>query len=330
MIKSLRRTLALCALLSPLFYPSAHAAAPQEVTYLLAAPPNLPAYGPWMIAQQKGYYADEGLKVNFVTARGGVDVAKQVGAGNAMIGSAIGDTAIIVRANGVPIRTVALMGSGSLTLLAARADANIKTIGDLRGKTISVMAYGDTTYYALLGLLGTAGLGKSDVHIEASGPSGVWQNFATGKAQAMGGVPDWIVSAREAGVKVDILPTHENFYSMAQAIIASDDAIRNHPDIVQKMVRATLRGQRDIIDDPHAAAAVYAKAIPAFAGKEGSVEAAFKLYKQYVYGQQPVLGASDAKRYEQVQEFYVKQGIVAHATPVAELFTNQFVGSSVP
>ena len=68
----------------------------QEITYLLPAPGTLPAFGPWMIAQAKGYYKAEGLDVKFVSARGGVDVAKQVGAGNAVIGGAIGDTPIII------------------------------------------------------------------------------------------------------------------------------------------------------------------------------------------------------------------------------------------
>jgi len=38
----------------------------QEITYLLPAPGTLPAFGPWMVAQAKGYYKAEGLDVNFV------------------------------------------------------------------------------------------------------------------------------------------------------------------------------------------------------------------------------------------------------------------------
>eukprot|EP01031_Cornospumella_fuschlensis_P049110 gene49110-60113_t len=76
----------------------------QKITYLLPAPGTLPAFGPWMLAQAKGYYAAEGLEVEFVSGRGGVDVAKQVGAGNAVIGGAIGDTPIIARAQGIPIK----------------------------------------------------------------------------------------------------------------------------------------------------------------------------------------------------------------------------------
>ena len=82
----------------------------EDVNYLLPAPPTLPAFAPWVLAQQRGYYAREGLKVSFLVAKGGVDVAKQVGAGNAPIGGGIGDTPIIVRAQGVPVKAVALIG----------------------------------------------------------------------------------------------------------------------------------------------------------------------------------------------------------------------------
>jgi NitT/TauT family transport system substrate-binding protein len=91
----------------------------EEVTYLLPAAAFLPAFGPWMLAQTRGYYTQEGLKVNFVVAKGGVDVAKQVGAGNAPIGGAIGDTPIIARAQGVPVKAVARSPSSWCTTARA-------------------------------------------------------------------------------------------------------------------------------------------------------------------------------------------------------------------
>src|SRR5215469_5662065 len=103
---------------------AASATAAEKVTYLLPAPVFLPAFGPWMVAQQRGYYAAEGLEVAFESGKGGVDTAKQVGAGNALIGGAIGDTPIIVRANGVPVRAVALLGAGSLMQLVVPADSS--------------------------------------------------------------------------------------------------------------------------------------------------------------------------------------------------------------
>lgn len=314
--------LAASALASPL----AAQAQLREVTYLLPAPGTLPAFGPWMLAQAKGYYEKEGLKVNFVTARGGVDVAKQIGAGNAVIGGAIGDTPIIARAQGIPVKAVAVLGSGSLTQLVSHKDERIESPRELKGKTVTVLAYTDTTYYALLGMLSKVGLTKNDVTSQAAGPAGVWQQFAAKKATAMAGVPDWTVSAMDAGAQVDILPADVYFKSMAQAILTSDDMIQKDPQLIQKLVRATLRGMRDIMSDPKAATVAYVNHLPVHKGKEASIQKVFELYNKYVYAGQKVPGTMDEARLGELQKFYVNNGVVPKETPLKELYTNQFVG----
>jgi NitT/TauT family transport system substrate-binding protein len=303
----------------------AKAQAMQEITYLLPAPSTLPAFGPWMIAQAKGYYAAEGLDVKFVTGRGGVDVAKQIGAGNAVIGGAIGDTPIIARAQGIPVKAVAVMGAGSLTQLVTHKDARIESPRELKGKTVTVLAYTDTTYYALLGMLSKVGLTKNDVDIQAAGPAGVWQQFTAKKSIGMAGVPDWTVSAMDAGAEVDILPADIYFRSMAQAILASDETIQKNPQLIQKLVRATLRGMKDIMADPKAATSVYVAHVPAHKGKEASILKAFEMYNKYVYASQKVPGQMDEVRLDELQKFYVDNGVVPKSTPLKDLYTNQFV-----
>lgn len=255
-------------------------------------------------------------------------MAKQIGAGNALVGGAIGDTPIVVRANGIPVRAVAVLGAGGVTMIATNADANIHSIQDLKGKTLTVMSYSDTTYYALLASLRKAGLGKDDVNVQAAGPAGVWQLFSAKKAEAMAGVPDWVVDAEDAGVNVKMIPQDQVFESMAQAILASDDAIKNHPDVVRGVVQATLQGMRDIIQDPHAAAATFAKAVPAYAGKEAELERTFKLYVDNVYAHQAVLGQIDAGRLDKVRQFYVSEGIVSKEPKLDDLYTNQFIDTT--
>ena len=314
--------LAATALVSPL----AAQAQLREVTYLLPAPGTLPAFGPWMLAQAKGYYEKEGLKVNFVTARGGVDVAKQIGAGNAVIGGAIGDTPIIARAQGIPVKAVAVLGSGSLMQLVSHKDEKIESPRELKGKTVTVLAYTDTTYYALLGMLSKVGLTKNDVNIQAAGPAGVWQQFAAKKATAMAGVPDWTVSSMDAGAQVDILPADIYFKSMAQAILTSDEVIQKDPQLVQKLVRATLMGMKDIMADPKAATVAYVNHVPVHKGKEASIQKAFELFNKYVYASQKVPGTMDEARLGELQKFYVSNGVVPKETPLKDLYTNQFVG----
>ncbi len=300
--------------------------AAEAVTYLLPAPASLPAFGPWMVAKARGYYAEEGLDVTFQAAKGGVDVAKQVGAGNAPVGGAIGDTPILVRTNGVPVKAVAVLGGHSLTQLVLDT-SKVKSIKELKGKTITTMAYQDTTYFSLLGMLASQGMSKDDVNAQAVGPVNVWKLFAAGQADAMAAVPDWIqfATAQNKDLKIEIIPSDTHFKSMAQAIIASDETIAKNPELVKKLVRATLKGMKAIMDDPAAAAVDYVKAVPENAGREAAMTEVFQLYVKYVYADQKVLGEIDEKRLSDLQDFYFAQGIVREKTPVTDLYTNRFV-----
>ena len=147
------------------------------------------------LAKGKGYFDSAGLDVSFAVGRGGVDVAKQVGAGNAPIGG------IVERADHGPRQRRAhqdrrVFGGKGFMQLVVREDSGIDKPADLKGKTITVMSYQDTTFYALLGLLASAGLTQDDVNIQSVGPTGVWEFVATGKSVGMAGVPDWIRRCR--------------------------------------------------------------------------------------------------------------------------------------
>ncbi len=299
--------------------------AAETVTYLFPAPPMLPAFGPIQLAQGKGYFKDAGLEVKFAVARGGVDVAKQVGAGNAPLGGIVADGPIMVRQNGVPIKIVAVFGGKGFMQLVVREDSGIEKPADLKGKTITVMSYQDTTFYALLGLLASVGLGQDDVNIQAAGPTGVWESVATGKSVGMAGVPDWIPPVQAAGVKVRILPTDEYFPHMAQAIGVSDQVIKEKPELVRSFVKAALRGMKDIMDDPDKAADEFVRFVPEWKGKEGAVKAAFNYYAKLVYPGQKELGEVNVERLSNLQDFYLAKGIIKQKTPVEELYTNAFI-----
>jgi NitT/TauT family transport system substrate-binding protein len=323
--RGLRRTTAAALLAAAVGWLPGSAISLERVTYLLPAPIFLPAFGPWIVSRQRGYYAAEGLEINFETARGGADVAKQIGVGNAVIGGAMGDTPVIVRGNGVPVRSVAVLGAQGLMQLVVYADSDIKGPADLKGKTINVTTFQETTFYATLGMLAAVGLSKDDVNIQAAGASNIWKFFLARKADAMAGVPDFIAEVENQGAKIRVIPSSAYFESMGQAILASDQTIRERPQLVRRLVRATLRGMKDIMDDPAAAAATYVSAVPDRQGQEKHVQRVFELYKQYVYGGQRILGEMNRDQLAKLQAFYVKQGISQSALPVDDLFTNEFV-----
>lgn len=304
----------------------AQPAAPvQQITYLLPAPANVLAFAPMMLAAKKNYYAQEGLQVRFLTVQGGADVGKQLASGNGDLGGGLGDTPIVLRPNGIAIKGVALLGGHTLHQLVVRNDANIKSPSDLKGKTITVMAYQDTGFYATLGLLASAGLSRNDVRIQAAGPAGVWQQVAAGKAAAMVGAPEWAQNIENTGAKITVTSTDKYFPGMAQAILASDETIAKRPEMIRKFVHATLRAVGEIMQDPAKSAREYVAAVPAYQGKEAEVEKVLAYYARNVYPGQARLGAFDPVRVQKLQDFYFTEKIIRQKSNLTDLFTNQFV-----
>jgi NitT/TauT family transport system substrate-binding protein len=301
------------------------ASAAEKITYLLPAPPSLPAFAPWVLAKHLGYYSEAGYDVDFVVARGGVDVAKQIGVGNAPIGGAIGDTPIIVRGNGVPVKAVGLMGGGALTVVVGRKDRGIEKLEDLKGKKISVLAFQDTTYYALLGALASKSITKNDVNAQAVGPAAVASLVVAGTVDACACTPDWEIDVRE-GVKDTVsLPTKDYFSSMSQAILASDKMIAERPEMVRAIVKATLKGMQYVMNDPAKAALTYVEASPSFKGKEELMKKILANYTERTYKGQTTLGAMDPERLAKLQSFYKAQGFIETELPVDQLYSNDFI-----
>jgi NitT/TauT family transport system substrate-binding protein len=302
-------------------------AAKKSMTYLLPAPAPLPAFLPFQLAQKRNYFAVNGLAVTFETGRGGADVAKQVGVGNADLGGGVGETSMIVRANGVPIRGVALLGQRPLFELVTRKAAGVHKIEDLRGKKIGVTSYQDTGYYALLAVLAARGVMRTELQIEQVGPAGVTQLMIAQSLDGIMGVPEWSEVIAAAGTPLNFFPIDRIFPAMAQAMMASDATIKQKPEVVRGCVRAVLQAVRDCIADPTAAAKDYVAVVPQHAGKEAEIERILRRYVTEVYHTEPpsALGRFDPQRLRTVQDFYFKNQIIQTRVPIEDLYTNAFV-----
>ncbi|MBX3551768.1 MAG: ABC transporter substrate-binding protein [Pseudolabrys sp.] len=302
-------------------------AAPEKVTYLFPAPSFLPAFMPFHIAMKRGYYTKNNLEVTFQTGRGGADVAKQVGVGNADLGGGLGETSMIVRPNDLPVRAVAQLGSHPLFQLVTRKESNIKSLNELRGKKLGVIGYQDTGYYALLAVLAATGLKRSDLEVQAVGPAGVTQLMIAKSLDGIMATPEWADTIEQAGVALDYYPVEKIFPVMAQAILSSDKMIKERPAAVGGFVKAVMQAVRDCMADPAAAARDFVAAVPQHAGKEKDMERILRRYVTQVYATEPAsaLGKFDPERLKTVQKFYVENQIIQSAVPIEDLYTNQFV-----
>jgi NitT/TauT family transport system substrate-binding protein len=301
-------------------------AAEQSITVLMPAPPQLPAFAPWVLAQYRGYFAAEEVNIDLVQlGGGGAEVAKQVGAGNAPFGYAGGDVTLFLRPQGVPVKTVAVIGGRSLLQVAFHADdSSIKEPKDLRGKTITAGTFQDAVYYSFLGMMAKVGLNKSDMNIQALGSTGVWQSFANRKADAMISTPDWTALAEGAGAKVRLFMADQYFPGIAAAVVASDKTTAQNPQLVTKVVHPVVRAMKEIMADPDAAITEFVVAVPSMAEKKDFVAKVIKSYARDVFPGQEHPGEMNRERLKVISDFYVAEGII-RATPLEELYTNAFV-----
>lgn len=303
-------------------------AAGDKTTYLFPAPSILPAFIPFQLAMKRGYYTANKLDISFHVGHGGADVAKQVGVGNADLGGGVGETSMIVRPNGLPVRAVAQLGSHSLFQIAVRTAANVHKISDLRGKKIGVIGYQDTGYYALLAVLAANGLKRSDLQIQSVGPAGVTQLMIAKSLDGIMAVPEWSDKIESAGIALNYFKVDNYFPAMAQAILTSDSFIKKRPEVVRGFVHAVLHALRDCISDPASAAKDYVAFVPQHKGKEVQIERILRRYVNDVYRTNPpsALGKFDPKQLKTIQDFYLKNKIISSAVPIKDLYTNEFVG----
>ena len=252
-------------------------------------------------------------------------MAKQVGAGNAPLGGIVADGPIMVRGNGVPVKIVAVFGGKGFMQLVVREDSGIEKPADLKGKTITVMSFQDTTFYALLGLLASVGLTQNDVNIQSVGPDrrvGIRRHRQVRRHGRRAGLdPAGAGRGREGEGDPDrrVLPAHgaghRRLRSSHQGQAGDGAQVR----------QAALRGMKDMMDDPDKAADDFVRFVPEWKGKEGGVKFAFNMYAKLVYPGQKELGEVNADRLAKLQDFYVAKGFIQKATPVDELYTNAFI-----
>src|SRR6185436_8152360 len=119
----------------------------REVTMAMPYIPNV-QFAPFYLADKKGYYAAEGLKVtfdyNFQT-----DVIERVTQNNVQFGNGSGPDVLLARSQGRPIVSVATYSQKFPVVFFSKPQANIKAPADLKGKTVGIPGHYGASYIGL-------------------------------------------------------------------------------------------------------------------------------------------------------------------------------------
>lgn len=121
-----------------------------------------PDHGPIIIAQEKGYFAEQNLDVKIIAPADPADPPKLVAAGQADLAVTYQPQLHLHAHEGLPLKRVGTLIATPLTCLMVVDDGPIKTIADLKGKKIGTSVGGIED--AVLGrMLGNYGLTMDDI-----------------------------------------------------------------------------------------------------------------------------------------------------------------------
>jgi ABC-type nitrate/sulfonate/bicarbonate transport system substrate-binding protein len=228
---------------------------------------------PQWVAKEGGYFEEEGLDVTLTRIQAGAPVMGAILSGEVPVAVVGAQQIVEADLNGGDFVLVA----GFLDSLSQSiyVNSSIETPEQLKGGALGVSAFGALTHVA--GRVGVDYLGlKNEVtFIATGGPPETLAAIQGGRVQ--GGVfsPPDTLKAREAGLHelLDVATTGIKLQSVAVA--TTRKWLRDHPDVVERYVRAMLKGAHRLRTDK----ALAEQAI----GKYGGVTDPQQLEETYSY-----------------------------------------------
>jgi NitT/TauT family transport system substrate-binding protein len=258
--------------------PSGAAASPDESlapTKLVGGLGFIPSvqFAQFYLADQKGYYADGGLDVEFQN-KIDPDLIPLVGAGTIDVGIGDGTSVIPAASNGIPVEYLATIYGKFPNIVFAKESSGIKKPADLKGKKIGTPGRYGSGWIMLQAMLASAGLTPDDVEIVE------YPDFTQEVAVEQGAVDAATGFANNEPIQLE-LHGHKPVVLRIDGItplpgpglIAATETIDAKHDAIAAFVAATLQAMNEITEDPKAGLDAAIAAVPELASSRATQEA---------------------------------------------------------
>jgi NitT/TauT family transport system substrate-binding protein len=280
--------------------------------------------GPYY-ADRHGLYAKEGLQVQFVPATVERDPLDELIAGKYDFVIAQPDTLIAARLKGHRLKAVAAIYRIHPLVFLSLPSSGIMRPEHFRGRTIGV-AYSETLI--LMALLRKVDIDPSEVST-VNRPYDI-DGLRKGDIDVQAGwATNELLTARRAGLPVNIISPYEygiTFY--ADVLTVRESLIEQDPELVQRFVRATLRGWSEALQDPSESAKLSLHYSPALdpAHELEVLEATAPLVQTSV---DRIGWMRDEEWAAMIQSLH-EQGVIAERPVASELYTTRFLEAVGP
>jgi NitT/TauT family transport system substrate-binding protein len=210
------------------------------------------------IAQDRGFFRQEGLDAELVQVRGNIAMAALL-AGETHAANNVGTVLRAMERTDAPLKIVSMSLKRNLFWLVARPE--IRSIGDLKGKVLGTTTIGGSQHLAAARVLRKGGLDPDkDVTVMAAGDAPAQlQSLVSGAMQAAALSPPTVILARDK-YKLRILGSAvEDVINLQNGLAVTEKLLREKRDVVKRIIRARARANRYFWENERGTAEVLAK-----------------------------------------------------------------------
>ncbi|MDH3376640.1 MAG: ABC transporter substrate-binding protein [Gammaproteobacteria bacterium] len=279
-----------------------------------------------IVALERGYYNDEGIEMKLLPAGPDIKPAVTVAQETDTFGIGHPNQVIAARANDVPLVMVMQFGQKSATTYVVRKEAGVGKVEDMAGHSVGLWFGGDE--HEFLAMLDSAGVDQGDVKIISQGYDIVgWLNGDYEVMQVT--LFNELLQVYDQGFKKSDLvfldPSDYGVALVSGGVFTTQSMINENPAAVQAMVNATLRGWKEALAEPEAAAKIVVKYNSEL--DEAQQVAQIKAMGDLICAG-PTLegkfGMSTMESWETSQEVLLGAKLIENGIDLSTGFTNQF------
>ena len=280
-------------------------------------------FAPFYVALDKGYYKDAGIDLQFDYSNE-TDGVSLVGSNNLQFTLASGEQVLLARAQGLPVVYVMGWWQNYPVAVVSKADQNIKTPQDLRGKKIGLPGLYGASYIGLEALLNAGGVPEKDVTLDSIGYNQVTALVSNQDQAVVVYVNNEPIQLRAQGYDINVIRVADYVKLASNGILTNDTTFKNDPDLVRRMVQATLRGLADTINDPDQAYEISKKNVEGLASADATVQKQV-LSTSIEFWKANPLGYTQPSAWENMQKVLLQMGLLKQPVDLSKAYTNQFV-----